>query len=169
MAPKHILVAAPRRTRYDQLNPQSSIVFFDRDRRHPENSSYSMPAGEVCIDEGHGVKGDAAGKTAPWMLYPNQRVVAALRAGTLVEIEQNDDTSDLGLTEGSLGSLVSLLPAQVAALKAAGFEGVADLVSELEKGGNKLEVLTKVRGIGRATAQALLEELQGQGLIRATE
>ena len=169
MAVKKILVAAPRRMRYDPLNPQSRIVFFDRDRRHPANKAYSMPAGEVCIVEGHGVKGDPAKKEAPWELYANARVVAALRSGVLVEVEPQEDTSDLGLTAGDLGSFVSLLPPQAAALRAAGFENVDDLVGELEKGGNKLEVLTKVKGIGKATAVALLEELQSRDLIRATE
>ncbi len=169
MAAKKILVAAPRRMRYDPLNPQSRIVFFDRDRRHPANKAYSMPAGEVCIDEGHGVKGDPAKKEAPWELYANARVVAALRSGVLVEVEPQEDTSDLGLTEDDLGSLVCLAPPQTAALRAAGYEGVTDLVAELEKGGNKLEVLTKVKGVGKATALAILEELQARDLIRSTE
>lgn len=169
MAAKHILVAAPRRARYDVTNPQSPIVFFDRDRRHPENPAYSMPAGEVCIDQGHGVKGDPAGKDKPWKLYANPRVVAALRSGVLVEVEPQEDTSDLGLTEGDLGSLLSLQPPQAAALRAAGFESIDDLVGELEKGGSKLEVLTKVKGIGKATAVAILEELQSRDLIRASE
>lgn len=169
MSTKLILVAAPRRRRFDKLNPQSLIVFFDRDRRHPENGAYAMPAGEVCIEEGHGVKGDPAGKEQPWRLYANPRVVAALREGKLVEVEGGEDTTDLGLTEDDLGSLTSLQPAQVAALRKAGFEDVAGLAAELSTAGNQLDALTKIKGIGAATARAVLEELQARGLIRSGE
>lgn len=167
---KTIFVAAPRKRRYDPDNPQSQIVAHDRDSRHPANPAHGARKGEICIDEGHGVKGDPAGKEAPWEVYHNSYISGRVTAGKLVIVESRaDDTSDLALSDDDLGSLASLTPMQVAALKSAGFEGVKDLAAELDKGGNRQDALTKIKGIGKATAIALLQELQSRDLIRATE
>lgn len=167
---KTIFVVAPRKQRYDPANPQSLIVAHNRDSRHPANRAYDQIAGEICIDEGHGVKGDPAGKETPWEVYPNSYISGKVTAGKLVIVESRaDDTSDLALSDDDLGSLASLTPMQVAALKSAGFEDVADLAAELDKGGNRQDALTKIKGIGKATAIALLQELQSRDLIRATE
>lgn len=163
-----ILVAAPRRTRFDPLDPSSPIVFRDFDYRHPANHAYALPAGEVCIEEGHGVEGDPARANnprgnPPIEVYPTSAVAGALREGLLVEVRPKQSTADLAMSEDDLASLRSLTPALVKALTAARFEGVSDLAEKLGRAENPVAVLTSVKGIGDAKAADILNELEARG------
>lgn len=167
---KTIFVAAPRRTRWDPLNPESSVVIFERDARHPENPAYSSPRGEICIDEGHGVAGDPAranspGGCPPWEVYPTQKVMEALGARKLVEVTAREDTSDLGMSDDDIGSLESLTARQIDALRKAGIESVSGLVERVEAADNPMAYLTGIKGVGKPTAESIRIELVGRGLI----
>lgn len=167
---KYIYVAAPRRTRYDELNPQSAGVLMENDPRHPANPAYSKPRGVIDIEEGHGVKGDPAranspGGSPPWEVYPTQAVMTALGARRLMEVEAREDTSDLGMSDDDIGSLECLAPRQVAALRKGGVDTVPELVAQVEKADNPLAYLTGMNGIGKPTALAIRVELVGRGLI----
>lgn len=165
-----IFVVAPRRTRYDELNPQSAGVLMENDRRHPANPAYSKPAGQIDIEEGHGVKGDPArrnspGGNPPWEVYPTEAVMTALGRRTLVEVEAREDTSDLLMTDDDIGSLESLTARQVEALRKGGIGTVTALVDRIEGADNPLESLTAIKGVGKPTAESIRVELVGRGLI----
>lgn len=165
-----IFVVAPRRTRYDELNPQSAVVLMENDRRHPANAAYGKPAGQIDIEEGHGVKGDPArakspGGSPPWEVYPTEAVMTALGKRVLIEVEAREDTSDLGMSDDDVGSLESLTTRQIDALRKAGIERVSDLVERIEGADNPLDSLTAIKGVGQPTAEAIRVELVGRGLI----
>src|SRR3990167_2510423 len=171
-----ILVAAPRRTRWDQLDPSSPIVFTDYDRRHPANEAYSSPAAELCICEGDGVAGDPARANSPmgnppWRVWPTAKVAAKIAEGRLVQVTVGEDTSDLALSEDDLASLVSLTPRQVEALLKRGFESVSDLADKIARSDDALALLQgtkgKAGGMGEGTARDLLNELVALGAIEA--
>lgn len=168
--PKYIYVAAPRRTRYDPLNPESVVVIMERDPRHPENPAFSAPRGEICIDEGHGVDGDPArakspGGNPPWKVYPTAGVMAAMGKRALVEVQHRQNTAALGMSADDIGSLECLAPRQVAALRKGGLTTISELVAQVEKADSPLVVLTSMNGIGKPTAEAIRVELVGRGLI----
>lgn len=103
-----INVIAPRSHRYDLQDPGSKIVFRDYDPRHPANEAYNMPAGEVCIEEGHGVEGDPAGKETPWRIALTPYVQGALSSGRLRLVAPGQDTAGGNLAENALGTLGAL-------------------------------------------------------------
>lgn len=169
-----ILVAAPRRTRWDPLDPASPIVFMDYDRRHPANAAYKSPPAELCICEGDGVEGDPARANnprgnPPWEVYPTAHVAGAIREGKLVEVRKGEDTSDLQLSDDDLASLTSLTARQIEGLRRRGFESVDDLVAKIDRSDDALALLQGQRGkagsMSEATAQDLMNELIGRGLL----
>lgn len=167
---KTIFVVAPRRTRYDELNPQSAGVLMENDRRHPANPAYGKPKGQIDIEEGHGVTGDPArakspGGCPPWEVYPTEAVMTALGKRTLVEVYPTEDTSALGMSDDDIGSLESLHPRQIEALRKSGLETVSALVERVEGADNPMDSLTAIKGVGKPTAEAIRVELVGRGLI----
>lgn len=167
---KTIFVVAPRRTRYDELNPWSVGVLRELDNRHPANPAYVKRKGEIDIEEGHGVKGDPArakspGGNPPWEVYPTEAVMTAIGKRTLVEVEAREDTSDLGMSDDDVGSLESLTARQIDALRKAGIATVSDLVERIEGADNPLDSMLAIKGVGKPTAEAIRVELIGRGLI----
>lgn len=167
---KYIYVAAPRRTRYNELNPESAVVIMERDPRHPENPAFNSPRGEICIDEGHGVDGDPArakspGGNPPWKVYPTEGIMNAIGRRALVEVQLRQDTKSLGMSPDDIGSLECLAPRQVAALRKGGVATVSELVAQVDKADSPLAYLTGMSGIGKPTALAIRVELVGRGLI----
>jgi len=166
---KLIHVAAVRRTRWDELDPQSPIVLVEEDYRHPANPAYAMPAGEICIDEGHGVATDLArannpAGSPPWCVYPTPAVQAAIAAGKLVKVEPKQDTADLAMTDDAIASLRALDGRQAAAL-AKRFTDIPELVERIAGADDPLALLTATRGINEIVARQILDDLEARGLI----
>lgn len=165
-----IFVAAPRRTRWDPLNPESVGVLREDDRRHPANDAYKKPVGQIDIEEGHGVAGDPArakspGGNPPWEVYPTEKVMTALGQRKLIQVTPQEDTSDLNMSDDDVGSLESLTARQIDALRKAGIESVSGLVERVETADNPMAYLTGIKGVGKPTAEAIRIELVGRGLI----
>lgn len=163
MAKKPISVAAPRKERYDEYDKANRIVVWDVDRRHPENPAYRSPAGEVCICEGQGVKGDPGKQEAPWLVYPSAKITALISAGRLVEVRQGDDTRELRLKEDDLRTL-DIGARAVKALEHRHVEGVADLASKVREVPDPIEWLSSIQGIGARSAADILAQLEARGL-----
>lgn len=172
-----ILVAAPRRRRWDPLDPGSLIAFMDWDRRHPANEAYSAPPCDVCISEGDGVEGDPARANSPkgnppWRVWPTPAVAGALREGKLVEVRPGEDTSDLALSEDDLASLTALTPRQVENLVKRGFESVSDLADKISRSDDPVAMLGGGKGgrggLSESAAKDLINELIARGLIEGT-
>lgn len=169
-----ILVAAPRKKAFNPRDPQSPIVFSEVDMRHPANPDYASPAGEVCICAGEGVTGDPGRANnprgnPPWEVFPTPEVAGALRSGKLVEIRrgEEDDTSDLALSENDLGTLTTLTERQVEALQKKGITGVNDLADRVTRSDDPVDYLVKTKAVGKGVALDLLNELVALGHITA--
>lgn len=172
MAKKLIKVAAPRKTPWNPADPQSLIVCMSRGRLHPENPAHKMPPGEICICEGEGVKGDPSSDSnpkvaEPWVVHPYPDIIAKLREGVLVEVE-DAETADLQMDEDSLNTL-SLGPRAVKGLIERRVEGVSDLADKLARADDPIGWLEGVKGIGKATAIDLLDQLEARGFLEAAE
>jgi hypothetical protein len=179
MMPKDgtILVAAPRKNRFDALDPGSLIVLSEYDRRHPANEAYSQPPAEICICEGDGVKGDPARAKSPkgnppWRVWPTNAVSGKIAAGQLVRVEEGEDTSDLQLSANDLASLTSLTPRQVQGLVKRGFETVDDLAEKIGRSDDAVTMLQGQKGksgsMSEGKAKELLNELISLGVIEGT-
>lgn len=158
-----VRVAAPRKHPWTPLDPSSPVVIWQLGRLHPENPAYKMPAGEICICEGQGVKGDPGGQEEGWMVHPYPQIVALIREGRLVEVKPREDTSTLALSDDDLRSL-EMSERAVKGLEARTVEGVADLADRLRSAHDPIEWLSSISGIGKATAHDLIEQLQARGL-----
>lgn len=164
MAKSTILVAAPRKRAWNEHEPGGEIALLSRGRLHPANPAYGMPAGEVCIVEGQGVKGDPGGQHTPWEVYPYPEVERAIRAGRLKQVGKNEDTSELQLGDDDLQGL-DLNARAVAGLIERRVSGVEDLADKLASVADPIDWLTKTEGIGKVTANDLIEQLQARGLL----
>lgn len=168
-----IKIAAPRTEPYDVNDPQSRIAFAERDRRHPANEAFALPAGELVLSQGDGVDGDPArannpNGNPPLTAYPTPAVVAAIREGKLIEVRSAKDLEPAKLSESDLGSLTSLTPRQIKAIKTGlRVENVEHLADKVASSPNPSETLTGIAGIGPATARDLLNELEARDLIES--
>lgn len=156
-------VAAPRKEAWDTADPSSRIVLCQKSRMHPENPDYGMPAGEIAISEGEGVEGDPGKRPAPWLVGPTPEINALLRAGRLVEVKANTDTTELQLKPEDLANIDGLGTRIRNQLERRGVTDVPTLVKTLSTKDAPEDWLASLPGVTKTTAADIVAQLHARG------